>query len=165
MTRRSFGALRKLPSGRWQASYTDERTGDRIIAPTTFTTKTDANLWLSGIATDRKRGRLLDLRLSERLTALPGVEVGHLGGIQDEQLRRSHPVGEDRERQKRHQVSSAGALTWRFVRGRNRRRSGDLPLFRRSLCQLSYPTVGCPAVGRIRPPERSRRDLNPRPPA
>ena len=25
--------------------------------------------------------------------------------------------------------------------GRDRRRSGDLPLFRRSLCQLSYPTV------------------------
>ena len=24
--------------------------------------------------------------------------------------------------------------------GRDRRRSGDLPLFRRSLCQLSYPT-------------------------
>src|SRR5690606_4588120 len=50
--------------------------------------------------------------------------------------------------------------------GRDRRRSGDLPLFRRSLCQLSYPTV-------LRPPRsdperakwRSRRDLNPRPPA
>ena len=25
--------------------------------------------------------------------------------------------------------------------GRARRRSGDLPLFRRSLCQLSYPTM------------------------
>ena len=28
-----------------------------------------------------------------------------------------------------------------FRSGRDRRRSGDLPLFRRSLCQLSYPTV------------------------
>lgn len=27
--------------------------------------------------------------------------------------------------------------------GRDRRRSGDLPLFRRSLCRLSYPTVDC----------------------
>ena len=28
--------------------------------------------------------------------------------------------------------------------GRDRRRSGDLPLFRRSLCQLSYPTLVLP---------------------
>ncbi len=66
MTRRSFGALRKLPSGRWQASYTDERTGERTIAPATFTTKTDANLWLSSISLDRSRGRLLDQKLSQR---------------------------------------------------------------------------------------------------
>ena len=26
--------------------------------------------------------------------------------------------------------------------GRDRRRSGDLALFRRALCQLSYPTAG-----------------------
>ena len=31
--------------------------------------------------------------------------------------------------------------------GRDRRRSGDLPLFRRSLCQLSYPTRACPSPG------------------
>ena len=40
--------------------------------------------------------------------------------------------------------------------GRDRRRSGDLALFRRALCQLSYPTSLL---------QRSRRDLNPRPPA
>ena len=28
--------------------------------------------------------------------------------------------------------------------GRNRRRSGDLALFRRALCQLSYPTLHVP---------------------
>jgi hypothetical protein len=30
--------------------------------------------------------------------------------------------------------------------GRDRRRSGDLPLFRRTLCQLSYPTEMVVAV-------------------
>lgn len=45
-TRRSFGALRKLPSGRWQASYLDPH-GKRVNAPETFTAKTDADAWLS----------------------------------------------------------------------------------------------------------------------
>src|ERR1700712_1114857 len=31
-----------------------------------------------------------------------------------------------------------------FSGGRDRRRSGDLALFRRALCQLSYPTVSGP---------------------
>lgn len=44
--RRSFGAVRKLPSGRFQASYLDPH-GKRINAPTTFTTKGDADAWLS----------------------------------------------------------------------------------------------------------------------
>lgn len=64
--RRSSGALRRLPSGRWQASYTDERTGARAVAPAPFCTKTDANLWLSSISIDRSRGRLLDAHLSHR---------------------------------------------------------------------------------------------------
>lgn len=67
MARRSFGYVRKFPSGRWQASYTDERTGERIAAPDTFTTKSDADLWLATIAADRSRGRLGDHRLSQRL--------------------------------------------------------------------------------------------------
>lgn len=45
-TRRSFGAVRKLPSGRFQASYLDPD-GVRRPAPTTFTTKGDADTWLS----------------------------------------------------------------------------------------------------------------------
>ena len=49
--------------------------------------------------------------------------------------------------------------------GRDRRRSGDLPLFRRSLCQLSYPTVSQAEPGWLPGSAlwRSRRDLNPRP--
>ena len=34
-----FGSLRKLPSGRWQARYTDHTTGRMISAPDTFRTK------------------------------------------------------------------------------------------------------------------------------
>lgn len=45
-TRRSFGAVRKLPSGRYQASYLDPH-GTRINAPETFTAKVDADAWLS----------------------------------------------------------------------------------------------------------------------
>lgn len=45
-TRRSFGAVRKLPSGRYQASYLDP-SGTRRTAPSTFTAKIDADAWLS----------------------------------------------------------------------------------------------------------------------
>ncbi|MEU5867129.1 tyrosine-type recombinase/integrase [Nonomuraea sp. NPDC047529] len=44
--RRRFGAVRKLPSGRFQARYTgpDDR---EYTAPQTFASKTDAEVWLS----------------------------------------------------------------------------------------------------------------------
>lgn len=45
-TRRTFGAVRKLPSGRYQASYLDPH-GTRVNAPTTFTAKVDADAWLA----------------------------------------------------------------------------------------------------------------------
>lgn len=45
-TRRTFGAVRKLPSGRYQASYLDPH-GQRINAPETFTAKIDADAWLA----------------------------------------------------------------------------------------------------------------------
>lgn len=67
MARRSFGYVRKLRSGRWQASYTDERSGERIAAQDTFAAKADADLWLATVAADRSRGRLGDVRLSQRL--------------------------------------------------------------------------------------------------
>ncbi len=52
--RRAFGNLRKLPSGRWQASYWHE--GRRHVAPETFATKTDAQAWLSTQQADIVRG-------------------------------------------------------------------------------------------------------------
>jgi integrase len=48
--RRGFGAIRKLPSGRWQASYVGPDT-IRHQAPVTFETSEDAEGWL----TDRRR--------------------------------------------------------------------------------------------------------------
>jgi integrase len=44
--RRGFGAIRKLPSGRWQASYVGPDTVRRT-GPTTFETKMDAEEWLA----------------------------------------------------------------------------------------------------------------------
>ncbi len=43
---RSFGSIRKLPSGRWQARY---RAADGLLrsAPHTFTRKADASRWLA----------------------------------------------------------------------------------------------------------------------
>ena len=64
--RRTFGYLRKLPSGRWQASYFDERTRQRVAAPSTFATKTDASLWLASVETDSARGEWLRPALAQR---------------------------------------------------------------------------------------------------
>jgi integrase len=54
--RRSFGSVRRLPSGRYQASYLglDAR---RHVAPSTFPAKAEADLWLSAVRTDMARGR------------------------------------------------------------------------------------------------------------
>lgn len=63
--RRRFGYVRKLPSGRWQASYiAPDR--QRHSAPDTFPTKTDADRWLAAVETDRNRGQLLDDALGRR---------------------------------------------------------------------------------------------------
>lgn len=56
--RRHFGSVRRLASGRWQASYWLE--GRRHVAPVTFRAKTDALAWLSAVETDIRRGRWAD---------------------------------------------------------------------------------------------------------
>ena len=56
--RRHFGSVRKLASGRYQASYWHE--GERHIAPDTFTAKGDAQSWLSAKETDINRGQWVD---------------------------------------------------------------------------------------------------------
>lgn len=59
--REDWGSIRKLPSGRFQASYAHDEDGtgtsQRFLAPVTFTTKTDARAWLSGMRADIERGK------------------------------------------------------------------------------------------------------------
>ena len=59
MGRRRFGKLRKLPSGRYQASFVGP-SGQRQTAPNTFRTKTDADRWLVNVESDISRGVWLD---------------------------------------------------------------------------------------------------------
>ncbi len=55
---RSFGNIRKLPSGRYQARYW--HLGKQIPAVTTFANKTDARRWLATIEADMFRGVWID---------------------------------------------------------------------------------------------------------
>ena len=64
--RRSFGTIRKLSSGRWQARFTHPDTGRQKAAPTTYATKADANRWLSSMVADLDRGDALDLDGAKR---------------------------------------------------------------------------------------------------
>ncbi|WP_230418234.1 Lsr2 family DNA-binding protein [Catenulispora pinistramenti] len=52
--------MRRLPSGRWQAHYTIEESGERRLAPITFTTKDEADGWLSTVRADMLRGTWRD---------------------------------------------------------------------------------------------------------
>ncbi len=56
--RRHFGNVRRLPSGRWQASYWWE--GARHIADRTFRTKADGQLFLDGVSATITRGEWID---------------------------------------------------------------------------------------------------------
>jgi integrase len=57
--RRRFGKIRKLPSGRYQASFIGP-SGTRQTASQTFRTKTDADRWLAAVESDLSRGTWLD---------------------------------------------------------------------------------------------------------
>jgi integrase len=59
VSKREFGTVRKLPSGRWQARYPGPD-GLRRTAPETFATKTDATAYLAEIRTDMVKGRWID---------------------------------------------------------------------------------------------------------
>jgi integrase len=59
--RRSFGSVRQLPSGRWQARYRDV-TGKSHTAPETFTTRPEATRYLAQVETDLGRGEWTDPR-------------------------------------------------------------------------------------------------------
>ncbi|NGO70749.1 hypothetical protein [Streptomyces boncukensis] len=54
-TRRDFGFIRKLPSGRFQASYLAPD-GTRRNADRTFRTKTEASAWLADVRARLDKG-------------------------------------------------------------------------------------------------------------
>ena len=54
----SWGSIRKLNSGRYQARYRFE--GIQYTGPTTFRTKSEANAWLAGVRVDLDRGAWID---------------------------------------------------------------------------------------------------------
>ena len=62
--RRSFGSVRKLPSGRFQARYTGPD-GQERKASRTFATKTEASKFLAGVEADLFRGDWYDIRRGE----------------------------------------------------------------------------------------------------
>lgn len=80
-SRRRFGYVRQLASGRWQASYLDPRSRARIRAEATFPTKTAAQRWLVDIESRLNRGDLPDVRLGRMSVAdwgdqwLAGLQV------------------------------------------------------------------------------------------
>ncbi|MGW5141843.1 site-specific integrase [Nocardia beijingensis] len=57
--------MRKLPSGRFQASFIGPN-GRRQTAPNTFRTKTDADRWLVNVEADISRGAWLDEKLGRQ---------------------------------------------------------------------------------------------------
>ncbi len=59
MTKRSFGHIRKLPSGKHQASYTSPL-GVRVNAPYTFLTRGDASAWLAAQEVIISSGKWVD---------------------------------------------------------------------------------------------------------
>ena len=64
--KRPFGYVRKLPSGKYQASFITPD-GLRQPAPSTFKTKTDAQRWLSQVEADISRGQWLDEGLGRQI--------------------------------------------------------------------------------------------------
>lgn len=56
--RRSFGTIRKLPSGKFQASYA--HLGKRHNAPNTFLSRGDASRWLAKVEASISRGKWVD---------------------------------------------------------------------------------------------------------
>ena len=74
--RSGFGSVRKLPSGRWQARYTDQD-GTSRSAPFTFHTKQDAQAWLTTIRADLIRGQWLPPDADTTLRQYAAVWLEH----------------------------------------------------------------------------------------
>jgi integrase len=76
MAKKQFGSVRKLPSGRWQARYTDHTGTTRTARtaddrPLTFTAKADAQAWLK--AREKEEFRLSLLAPAPEAEPVPDV--------------------------------------------------------------------------------------------
>ena len=78
-TRRGFGYLRRLPSGRWQASYLGPD-GVRHLAPTTFLARQDADKWLTLRQAEIVRGAWLPAAEPAPKPAPPQTLSGYAAG-------------------------------------------------------------------------------------
>jgi hypothetical protein len=65
-SRRSWGAVRKLPSGRFQARYLDADSRQMLPAPQTFATKRAADVWLAKKRTELDAGTAINERTGNR---------------------------------------------------------------------------------------------------
>ena len=79
MARNSWGKIRKLPSGRFQASYLDPATKKRVNAPQTFQTKTQAKAWLSQAESEK----ILTLLVPEASKRSERLDVGQQTTLRD----------------------------------------------------------------------------------
>ncbi len=70
MARRYFGSIRKLPSGRYQASYKGPD-GRRYPAPQTFDSRQYADAWIAGVRTDIQRQRWESPAANNAATIIP----------------------------------------------------------------------------------------------
>ena len=68
MTRRDFGTVRQLPSGRWQARY-QTPADDRVSAPETFQTRANAAAYLAKVQTGMDRGDWIDPTVAKQTFA------------------------------------------------------------------------------------------------
>ena len=71
--RKSFGTIEKLPSGRYRVRYYHPHTGERITAPNTYSTKTDANLWLNSQHLGIQKGTWRDKRVLQDTVESYGI--------------------------------------------------------------------------------------------
>ena len=86
MSRRSFGTIRKLGSGRYQVRYRNS-VGRMVAGPGTFATRAEAQRWLATAEADHLRGTFVDQRglrltfdewVEEWLAAKPGQRAATL---------------------------------------------------------------------------------------
>jgi hypothetical protein len=66
VSRRTFGTIRRLPSGRWRARFTDHN-GRQKTARQTFATKAEAGRWLSRTQSEMERGQFVDPKVGKEL--------------------------------------------------------------------------------------------------